>query len=180
MGVSGSGSCRLSLAGVARKVGKLVFFGFTIVTLATCALISVHFAVSAWGDSATDGAPTFIGDCYGPDVILSDIVRERGGLPKESVDLAIGEDVPESIHIYPVAGWSVDNVEVGSSFSVLETVLDDDPTYSITATIRVQYADASEGMLRWSSWRYGMAFGSMVMCRGDGPPGRIEFLEVGD
>jgi hypothetical protein len=150
---------------------KAILIGTIVIVLLGGALVSMRFTLVAKKGTVTSAdAPYFVGTCYGPRETLSGFIEDQGGLPKEDYDLLA---MPESTAIHPVKRWRVDDIEVRRTSSALGSILDDDPTYQIAADIHVAYTDGSKGHLRWDAWRYGRVLGPIVICRGDGPPGRI-------
>jgi hypothetical protein len=98
--------------------------------------------------------------------------------PRKAQTLASDPAGVEPTAVYSVTSWSVDGVRVRRVQSLFHDMLDDDPTYQIMANVHVHYADGDVRTLRWRSWRYGLSLGSMVLCSGDGPPGRVKAIEV--
>lgn len=150
--------------------------GAGIAMVMACTCIFLLATVNAQCQS-----PTFIGEYYGPERILSEVIQKNGGLPKADTEITIEMGTWEAVDVYPITDWRVAPPQVTSVTSILANLLDDDPTYSISANVNVQYADGSEGVLRWRSWRYGSALCPVlpvVIGRGDGPPGEIQVLRL--
>lgn len=143
-----------------------------IVGLVALTLLSCTWSIARL--NAIDG-PVFLGKCYGPDYVFAEFVREHSGLPRENLDLL---DAPESVNVYPVAHWTVVDVEVESSYRWVDYIFNDSAAYRVSAEVRVQYTDGHESTLMWRSWRYGQVYAPLVCCRGDGPPGYIEVLDL--
>jgi hypothetical protein len=158
------------------RAKRWIVFGTALVALMACALISTLFVLNAGLDAGQD--PKFVGHCYGPDATLSAFIRDAGGLPKESTDIASDPDGVKPTTVYSVTSWSVDGVRVRRVQSLFHDLFDDDPAYQTIGDVHVYYADGDERTLRWRSWRYGLLLGSTVLCSGDGPPGRVEVIEA--
>jgi len=105
------------------------------------------------------------------------LIQQAGGLPKSSVEVQSGPALPASVRIYPVANWEFKRVSVGDDRPLWESIRDDDPTYSVEMEFQIRYADGSESILRWKTWRYGLVLCPLVLGYGDGPPGRIEIVD---
>jgi hypothetical protein len=73
----------------------------------------------------------------------------------------------------PVKTWQILRVQTDNLFPLWESALDDDPVYSLTVDLDVEYANGVRARLRWSTWRYGLVLGPVVFSYGDGPPGRL-------
>lgn len=111
-----------------------------------------------------------------PQIVIETLIRQSGGLPKSSVELLRGWRLPASTVVYPVHNWTVEDVRIGNTASLWQSITDDDPNYFLQAEFDVQYADGSEARLRWRSWRYGLVFCPVVLGYGNGPPGSIEII----
>jgi hypothetical protein len=75
--------------------------------------------------------------------------------------------------IDPLRTWQIEGVRVANSFPLWASLLDDDPVYSLEVDLAVERADGNRARLRWSTWRYGLVVGPVVISYGDGPPGKL-------
>lgn len=124
-------------------------------------------------------SPLFIGAHYGPDASwVVSLVQQLGGLPKSSVEVSPELNLSQPVSIYPVVSWEILRVSVQDNQPLWNRIRDDDPTYGIAVDLRVHYADGSRSVLRWKTWRYGMVLCPVVLGYGDGPPGRIELIDL--
>lgn len=115
--------------------------------------------------------PIIVGNKEKADWIIADLVNQLGGLPKSKLDLA----ADQTANIYPVNNWEIESVAVGNTQSLLQSVTDDDPVYSYTIDFRTSYADGSQALLQWSSWRHGVVIcPATILFSSDGPPGEID------
>ncbi len=119
-------------------------------------------------------SPRFMGWHRSADEVLGSFVRETGGLPKQSIEL---DTSPSRNLVEPIAHWTVEQTRVGNSRPFLLSLLDDDPTYWIESDVRILYEDDSEALMQWRAWSYGLV-ACPVVWSGDGPPGRIELVEL--
>jgi hypothetical protein len=78
--------------------------------------------------------------------------------------------------IEPVRHWQIIRVQAENGFPLWESVLDDDPVHSLVVDLEVEYANGRQARLRWSTWRYGLVLGPVVVSYGDGPPGDLSLL----
>lgn len=108
---------------------------------------------------------------------ITAIIQREGGLPRTSLEMDSEFTFPSSTITFPVFSWRIVEVRVGSFQDVLARILDDDPTYRITVDVEVNYQDGSDRLLRWSTWRYGLALCPVVIPYGDGPPWQVTPLD---
>ncbi|MGH2524893.1 MAG: hypothetical protein ACRDH2_20490, partial [Anaerolineales bacterium] len=106
------------------------------------------------------------------------LIQQTGGLPKSSVEILPGANVPTSTPVYPVTTWKIVRMRVSDNQPLWNSIRDDDPTFGVEMDIQVQYADGNQGILRWRTWRYGLLICPLVIAYGDGPPGRIELVDL--
>ncbi len=119
--------------------------------------------------------PVFVGNAIEtPQQRVERLVAEWGGLPRE--DTGLGAVELAQTTLYPVATWHITKMNVHVTEG--QPLFDDDPTYGITAEIDATYADGSRATLEWEAWRYGEVRCPFVVNVGDGPPGRINVLNV--
>lgn len=144
-----------------------------VAVLAVCVLAGLRLARPAACDS-----PLVVSNYFAPDRVLLYFVQERGGLPRSDTEVTAALDPSAGVETYPIRDWSVERISVSSPFPLWQSVVDDDPTYMITVDTRVRYSDGGEAVLRWSSWRPGVAICPIVLDRGDGPPGAIELIRL--
>ncbi len=157
-------------AGMSKTTRKLLLY----VTF-TVFMLCIGTALLLWR-AIFRNTPRFVGDvCYGPEVVISEFMREYGGLPREDVDLL---NVPDNLQVDPVASWEVRQIEVRSYRKLWEWLVYGSGAYGIKAEIQVDYRDGTQRRLLWDSWRYGLAYGNLVICRGDGPPGYINVIDL--
>jgi hypothetical protein len=78
--------------------------------------------------------------------------------------------------VEPVRKWQIVRVQTANVFPWWQSVLDDDPVYSLEVDLEVEYSDGHQAHLRWSTWRYGLVLGPIVISYGDGPPGDLSRL----
>lgn len=122
-------------------------------------------------------SPLFVGAHSNPGISsVTSMIQHLGGLPQSSMDL--GSELSESVNIYPVASWEIMKLSLWDDQPLLNRINDDDPTYGIAVDIQVHFADGHVGLLRWTAWRYGLMLCPIILTYGDGPPGRIELLDL--
>jgi len=122
-------------------------------------------------------SPVFVGYYEGNPVnIMESIVQAMNGLPKDNTELTLDSLKMEDVSIYPVAAWHIMRLQVSEPEG--QTLLDDDPTYGITADLKVSYEDGTESILQWSWWRFGIVRCPLVVNYGDGPLGTLRVLDV--
>ncbi len=105
------------------------------------------------------------------------LIQHAGGLPKSSAEVQSGPALASSVRIYAVANWEFKRVSVSDKWPLWESIRDDDPTYHVEVDFQVRYADGSESILRWETWRYGLVLCPLVLGYGDGPLGRIKIID---
>jgi hypothetical protein len=125
---------------------------------------------------ATRDTPCFVGQaCYGPELVIDEFIREYSGLPKVNLDLSFP---PDTLQVYPVANWEVANITVAYHWKFWDWVIHGSGAYLISAEVGVEYVDGERGILLWDSWHYGFAYGNLVICGGDGPPGFFTVIDL--
>ncbi|MCC6192576.1 MAG: hypothetical protein IT318_26420 [Anaerolineales bacterium] len=87
-----------------------------------------------------------------------------------------GAASPYDQPLEPVKSWQVVHVRTRNTFPILESLLDDDPVYSLVVELDVEYANGGQARLQWNTWRYGWVLGPLVVSYGDGPPGELSRL----
>lgn len=139
-------------------------------------LLALVVATSQPAEGAYCEPPLVIFPYYGPDDALGAMARRLGGLPKAGT--RFGSDL-EGLDIYPVTGWTVEQIEARNMLSLGMSISDDDPNYWLNARVRVQYADGEEQLFRWRSWRIGVVLCPfLISYGGSGPPGQLEAIEA--
>ena len=133
-------------------------------------IIGVALIVARFTPSFTCRSPLFIPRDQAPEKIISRMIADLGGLPKDSLDLYEAQE-GESTY-FPVDQWRVVHTSLHNDKSLLESFTDDDPTHSYTIVVQVHYTDGDSAMVRWSGWHYGLVLCPVVVT-GDGPPGRL-------
>jgi hypothetical protein len=76
----------------------------------------------------------------------------------------------------PVRSWQIVRVRTENTFPIWESLLDDDPVYSLVVDLEVEFANGRQARLQWSTWRYGWILGPLAVSYGDGPPGELSRL----
>lgn len=152
---------------------SLIIAGVGVVLLAICTAL-VRLPQSGYCRS-----PLFIGAHYGPDASsVASLIQQAGGLPKSNAEVKPGLNFSQAVSIYPVSRWEIEKVSVWDKQPLWNRISDDDPTYGIAVDLRVHYGDGGRGVLRWNTWRYGLVLCPFVLGYGDGPPGRIELIDL--
>ncbi|MFZ1396456.1 MAG: hypothetical protein WAS33_06155 [Candidatus Promineifilaceae bacterium] len=109
--------------------------------------------------------------------IVAELLEHMDGhlpLPNHQIDLHEIRSNPSSeATLYEIEDWELEEVDIRRTASVWESIFDDDPVYRWEADIRVVYANGTQASLSWESWRYGLVLGSIVLVRGNGPPGYV-------
>lgn len=176
------------------KVGHALFSRFTMqsrkirgtpiginrlvaVGLIGCALLGfIWVLVFVPRDSCT--SPFFIGWSISPGAAIESVVQQTGGLPKSNTELTPEMNLSSSEHIYVVDNWSIEQIRTSNTHSFWQSITDDDPVYGVNADVHVHYADGTQGVLRWNSWRYGLVLCPLVFNYGDGPTGAVEVIKI--
>jgi hypothetical protein len=106
------------------------------------------------------------------------IIAVTGGLPRSNAEWdGFAYEFPHYLHLHPVTTWRIVSVQAWTNEPIQQRLVDDDPTYSLTLDIEVEYADGSLGLLRWSRWQYGLLLCPFVVPAGDGPPWTVQKVE---
>lgn len=156
-----------------RKSLKVASVG--VIMLVICATL----ALVTQPQSGNCESPLFIGAHYGPDALsVASLIQRAGGLPKSNAEVKSGLNFSQAVSIYPVSRWEIEKVSVWDKQPLWNRISDDDPTYGIAVDLRVHYANGGRGVLRWNTWRYGLVLCPFVLGYGDGPPGRLELIDL--
>jgi len=102
--------------------------------------------------------------------MVTKLIDDLGGLPKGAAQLLDSNSVAAA-EVSPVANWEITDSDFRNYPSLFRNLFDQDPSYSFTIDLRVEYADGTEAFLRWSSGRDGIALGRKLITTGEGPPG---------
>jgi len=110
---------------------------------------------------------------------LNTLVEKNGQrLPTQVTDMTMRDDVKYPILYQGVSRWEARNIELANSQPFIQTIIDDDPVYSLNADIHIIRADGLGARLSWESWQYGFVIGSIVFSYGEGPPGQITAVSL--
>lgn len=130
-----------------------------------CSLIAAGLLL--WANAAGTGRLWL-----GPGPGLASQVEERlqpSGGPPAYGSMAPGDAASMDYQpLEPVKRWQIVRVRTRNTFPIWESVLDDDPVYSLVVDLDVEYANGRQGRLQWSTWRYGWVLGPLVVSYGDG------------
>ena len=77
----------------------------------------------------------------------------------------------------PIASTEIIDVRAQTSQSLTHDILDDDPTYSLIIDYRLTYADGTQALVRWRSFRYGLVLGPIVLQDSGGTRAETEYLD---
>jgi hypothetical protein len=115
--------------------------------------------------------PFILGNAIPP---LAAIIQNAGGLPRVGGEMNSDTFVFSAFSdVQPVTTYSVVSVVASDGQPLHVRALDDDPNYGLMVDVDVTFADGTQRVMRWTTWRYGLVLCPFVIPYGDGPPWRI-------
>jgi hypothetical protein len=111
-----------------------------------------------------------------PEEIVTDIIDELGGLPRQDAAL---DAIDDPRIIAPVAEWRIRSAVVTNrDDDFLATLWDDDPLMTYAIDLDVAWEDGASGILQWTSWRRGVVSCPLAISKGSGPPGGVRVVAL--
>jgi len=108
--------------------------------------------------------------------IITRIIEEEGGLPQEDADLDVSD---HRRVVVPVASWEIRSAVFRNlEDDLVQTVRDDNPVMSYAIDLDVTWEDGAQGIVQWTSWRYGLVSCPLVFSKGSGPTGKIRIIAL--
>ena len=108
--------------------------------------------------------------------IITRIIEEEGGLPQEDADLDVSDHRRVMI---PVKDWRIRSAVLkNQQENFTQALRDDKPVMSYTIDLDVDWEDGAQGIVQWTSWRYGLVSCPLVFSKGSGPTGQIRIIAL--